>query len=139
MNIFNESPLRIKMSFTSSGYYSFKPNCVYKKDGYFCFEINDEHYRMVYHVKVENDKRVGYYYTQFGKTTEVSYTPIDEPYKYVPTEIFVTGTDKSRLSILKQHAEYEEVVNMVVKVNLSSEGIFPKYLKNMIIPLISAI
>ncbi len=111
LNIFDEFPLRMKMSFTSAGYYNFEPNCVYEKDGYFCFEINDEYYRMVYHVKVENDKLVGYY-TQFGKNTEVLYsrvsdTPLDEPQKYIPTEIFVPGTDESRLSVLKRHAEYD--------------------------------
>ena len=29
INIFDETPLRMKMSFTSSGYYNFEPNCVY--------------------------------------------------------------------------------------------------------------
>ncbi len=111
LNIFDETPFRMKMSFISSGYYNVEPNCVYEKDGYFCFEINDEYYRMVYHVKVENDKLVGYY-TQFGKTTEISYirvsaTPLDEPPKRVLTEIFVPETGESRLSILKRHAEYD--------------------------------
>ena len=35
INIFDENPLRMKMSFTSSGYYNFEPNCVYEKDGFF--------------------------------------------------------------------------------------------------------
>ena len=47
INIFDETPLRMKMSFTSSGYYNFEPNCVYEKDGYLCYEINDAYYRMV--------------------------------------------------------------------------------------------
>lgn len=111
INIFDESPLRMKMSFTSSGYYNFEPLSVYEKDGYFCYEINDEYYRMVYHIKFQDEKLVGYY-TQFGKNTEISYTrvsdtPADEPYKYVPTAIFVPGTDESRFSILKRHAEYD--------------------------------
>ncbi len=111
LHIFNESPLRMKMSFTSSGYYNFEPNCVYEQDGYLCFEINDEYYRMVYHVKPEADRLVGYY-TQFGKVTEIAYTrisdtPLDEPPRYVPTEIFVPGTEESRLSILKRHAAYD--------------------------------
>ena len=36
INIFDETPLRMKISFTSSGYYNFEPNCVYEKDGYLC-------------------------------------------------------------------------------------------------------
>jgi len=54
INIFDEMPLRMKMSFSSSGYYNVEPNCVYEKDGYLCYEINDEYYRMVYHVKYVN-------------------------------------------------------------------------------------
>ena len=111
LNIFDESPLRMKMSFTSSGHYNFEPNCVYEKDGYFCFEINDEYYRMVYHVKYEDNKLIGYY-TQFGKETAITYkrvsdTPANEPYKYLPTELFVPKSEESRLSLLKRHAEYD--------------------------------
>ncbi len=51
INIFDEMPLRMKMSFSSSGYYNFEPNCVYEKDEYLCYEINDEYYRMIYHVQ----------------------------------------------------------------------------------------
>ena len=31
INIFDETPLRMKVSFSSSGYYNFEPNCVYEK------------------------------------------------------------------------------------------------------------
>ncbi len=111
LHIFDESPLRMKMSFSSSGYYNFEPNCVYEKDGYLCFEINDEYYRMVYHVKPDGDCLVGYY-TQFGRITEIAYTrlsdtPLDEPPQYIPTEIFVPGTEESRLSVLKRYAAYD--------------------------------
>ena len=40
INIFDENPLRMKISFTSSGHYNFEPICVYEKDGYFCYAIN---------------------------------------------------------------------------------------------------
>lgn len=45
LNIFGEKPPRMKMSFSSSGYYNFEPNCVYEDGEELCFEINDEHYR----------------------------------------------------------------------------------------------
>lgn len=113
LNIFDEEPLRMKMTFTSSGYYNFDPNCVYEKDGYFCYEINDEHYRMVYHVRhdPDTDTLVGYY-TQFGKETPVTYlrqshTPVDEPYVYRPTKIYVPGTDEKRIDVLKRYAAYD--------------------------------
>lgn len=113
LNIFDEEPLRMKMSFTSSGFYNFDPNCVYEKDGYFCYEINDEHYRMVYHVRhdPDTDTLVGYY-TQFGKETPVTYlrqshTPVDEPYVYHPTHIYVPGTDEKRIDVLKRYAAYD--------------------------------
>ena len=77
INIFDESPLRMKMSFTSSGYYNFEPNCVYEKDGYLCYEINDEYYRMVYHVKYADGFLEGFY-TQHGKESPVKYEKIDD-------------------------------------------------------------
>lgn len=61
INIFDEMPLRMKMSSTSSGCYNFEPNCVYEKDGYLCYEINDEYYRMVYHIKFSDGNLEGYY------------------------------------------------------------------------------
>ena len=83
----------MKMSFTSSGYYNFEPNCVYEKDGYLCYEINDAYYRMVYHVKLADGCLAGYY-TQHGKEVPVKYTkisdtPEDAPQRYEPTEIDV--------------------------------------------------
>ena len=110
-NIFDETPLRMKQSFASSGYYNCEPNCVYEKDGYLCYEINDEYYRMVYHVKYENGEMVGFY-TQHGTTTPVRYerisdVPDDEPFRYVPTEIYVPGSDQTRIEILRQYAAYD--------------------------------
>lgn len=114
LNIFNEMPLRMKMSFSSSGHYNFEPNCIYEKDGYFCYEINDDRYRMVYYIKVENEELVGFY-TQFGKETPIKYVkisdvPDDEPYQFVPTEIYVPETKESRLDILKKHSEYSNEI-----------------------------
>lgn len=77
INIFDETPLRMKMSFTSSGYYNFEPNCVYEKDGYLCYEINDEYYLMVYHIKYVDGFLEGFY-TQHGKETPVKYEKIDD-------------------------------------------------------------
>lgn len=111
INIFDETPLRMKMSFSSSGYYNFEPNCVYEKDGYFCYEINDEYYRMVYHIKYVSGELEGFY-VQHGKTTPIRFVKLDDvpedaPYKYVPAEVSVPNTDKTRIEILKQHTEYD--------------------------------
>lgn len=111
LNIFDETPLRMKMSFGSTGYYNCEPNCVYEKDGYLCYEINDEYYRMVYHVKYADGCLEGFY-TQHGKTTPIKYkklgnVPEDEPYRYAPTKIVVPPLDKPKIEILKQYAEYD--------------------------------
>lgn len=111
INIFDEMPLRMKMSFSSSGYYNFEPNCIYEKDGYLCYEINDDYYRMVYHVQYVNGELEGFY-TQHGKTTPIKYVKLDDisedaAYKYMPTEVYVPNTDKTRIEILKQYAEYD--------------------------------
>lgn len=111
INIFDETPLRMKMSFSSSGYYNFEPNCVYENDGHLCYEINDEYYRMVYHVKYKDGDLEGFY-IQHGKETPIKYVkisdvPEDEPYKYVPTNVYVPNTEKTRIEILKQYAEYD--------------------------------
>ena len=41
INIFGGNPLRMKMSFSSSGFYNFEPNCVYEDGADLCFEINE--------------------------------------------------------------------------------------------------
>ena len=111
INIFNEEPLRMKMSFTSSGYYNFSPNCVYEKDGLFCYEINDEHYRMVYRVKFEDGKIVGSY-TQFGNETPVEYVrvsvePEDGEFRYESPFSTLPETGEKRIDILRRFAEYD--------------------------------
>ena len=111
INIFDEIPFRMKMSISSSGCYNFEPNCIYENDGYLCYEINDEYYRMVYHIKYVDGNLEGFY-MQHGKETPVKYVKIDDipedaPFQYVPTEIYVPKTDKTRIEILKQYAEYD--------------------------------
>lgn len=111
LNIFDESPLRIKMSFTSSEYYNFEPNCIYEKDDFLCFEINDEEYRMVYHIKYVDGNIEGYY-TQFGKEIPVKYNlvsekPEDEEYRCLFIEKYVPNTNIKRIDILKKYASYD--------------------------------
>lgn len=133
INIFDGLPLKMKMSFSSSGYYNFEPNCVYEKDGYLCYEINDEYNRMVYHVKYENGELVGYY-TRFGKTTPVRYAkvsdvPEDEPYVYAPTEIYVPKTDKTRLEVLKEYLQYDRSKTFDFNDEFVLGGEIPKILE----------
>ena len=84
---------------------------IYEKDGWFCYEINDEYYRMVYHVKYADGSLEGFY-TQHGKETAVKYEKIDDvpedaPYKFVAPEVFVPNSDKTRIEILKEYPEYD--------------------------------
>ncbi len=111
INIFDETPIRMKMSFLTSGHLNFEPNCVYEKDGCLCYEINDDYYRMVYQVEYRDGCIEGCY-TQFGKKTPVKYQKIDDvpedaPFRYEPTEIFVKESEESRLDILKKYAQYD--------------------------------
>lgn len=110
LNIFDEDPYRLKMSSTLSGHYNFEPNCVYEKDGYLCFELNDEKHRMIYYLKYEDGRLVGYY-TQFGSKTPVEYvlsseTPEDEEYRYVP-KVRVPEASETRIELLKKYAGYD--------------------------------
>lgn len=111
INIFDETPPRMKMSFSSSGYYHVEPNCVYEKDGYLCYEINDDNHRMVYHVKYIDGVLDGFY-VQHGKTTNVQYVKIDDvpedaPYQFIAAKIYVPILDRARIDILRQYADYD--------------------------------
>ena len=132
LNIFDETPLRMKMSFTSSGYYNFEPNCVYEKDDYLCFEINDEIYRMVYHIKFVKDHLEGYY-TQHGKDTPVRYVlvsgePKDEPYEFIPTVKYIPETKEKRIDLLKKYAMYSKVPTKPYTTEYVLGGKIPKIL-----------
>lgn len=66
---------------------------------------------MVYHIKYVDGNLEGFY-MQHGKETPVKYVKIDDipedaPFQYAPTEIYVPKTDKTRIEILKQCAEYD--------------------------------
>ncbi len=133
LNIFNEIPLRMKMSFSSSGYYNFEPNCVYEKDNYLCFEINDDDHRKVYHVEYSNGKLEGFY-TQHGKETSVQYQkisdiPEDLPYEFRPTEIFVPETKMTRIELLKQYAAYDRSKEYGCENAFVLDGEVPEILK----------
>lgn len=111
IHIFDETPIRMKMSLSSSGFYNFEPNCVYEKDGDLCYELNDEDHRMVYHVRYVDGELLGYY-EQYGQSTPVRYvkvddTPEDLPYQYLPTEIYVPDSEQTRLELLQQYASYD--------------------------------
>lgn len=132
LNIFDAIPPRMKMSFSSSGHYNFEPNCVYEKDEFLCYEINDEKYRMIYQVKFIDGELKGHY-TQFGNETPVAYKkisdePEDEAYRFMPTEVFVPQTGESRLELLKQYAEYDKSHNEAYDTEIMVGGDFPEIL-----------
>lgn len=110
INIFNEDPLRMKMSFDSSGFYNLEPNCVYIKDNDYCYEINDEYYRIVYHIHYDNGKLKGYY-TQFDNTIEITYIkvsniPDDLPFEKVNMPDIVPNTEYTRYEVLNMYKDY---------------------------------
>lgn len=112
LNIFDETPPRMKMSLASSGHYDFEPMRVRESDGFLCFEINDEYYRMVYRIKYDDGRLVGSY-TQFGKETPVEYhrisdIPEDLPYHFEPsaTKTYVAESELTRHELLEKYASY---------------------------------
>ncbi len=110
-NIFDETPPRMKLTFKESGHFNFEPNCVYEKDGWFCFEINDDEHREVYRLKADSERLCGCC-VQFGREREVEYikisdTPEDGEYRYHPFEIYLPDSDKTRLEVLREHAEFD--------------------------------
>lgn len=111
INIFDEyvnGEPKLLLSFGYSGYYNMAPNCSYEKDGYLCFELNDEYYRMVYYLKYDGST-LGGYYTQFGKSTDVKFeklsdVPEEGEYRYEPV---IPGTDgMKRIDALKKYDSY---------------------------------
>jgi len=133
VNIFDGEPLRMKISISSSGYYNTKPNCVYQKDGYLCFEINGEGNRMVFFLRACGDKLKGYY-TYFGEQTEIEYekisdTPEDGEYKCRPMELYLPNSDITRLEVLTKFSEYESGNSDIPKTSYVLGGNTPKILK----------
>lgn len=132
VNIFDEMPLRMKLSFASSGHYNFEPNCVYEDGDDLCFELNDDHYRAVYHVHCEEGRLCGYY-TQLGEQHSVAYQklsdiPEDSEYEYLP-KIYVEETDKPRLCILREYADYLPSGHLVPESIYELNGQVPEILK----------
>lgn len=112
LNIFDETPPRMKMSLASSGHYDFEPMRVRESDGFLCFEINDEYYRMVYRIKYDDGRLVGSY-TQFSKETPVEYQrvsdiPEDLPYHFEPsaTKTYAAESELTRHELLEKYASY---------------------------------
>ena len=110
LNIFDETPYRMKMSCPSSGHYNFEPNCVYEKDSDFCFELNDNKFRMIYYLKYQDGCLTGHY-TQFGRETAVKFvlssgTPEDEAYWH-EKKVLVPEASESRIELLKKYAGYD--------------------------------
>lgn len=133
LNIFDETPLRMKMSFSSSGYYNFEPNCVYEADGFFCYEINDEYHRRVYRVKIEDGCLAGTY-TQQGKTVQIKYEkitdePEDLPQKNLPTEIYVPESEELRIDVLKRYSDFDRSKDENYKCEYTLGGKAPEILE----------
>lgn len=133
LNIFNEHPLRMKMSFSGSGHYHFEPNCVYEKDGFYCFEINDEKYRMVFHLRFDDGKLSGYY-TQFHKQFPIRYClvspqPEDAPYSFRSPYVYVPESDETRIALLKRYADYAAGTGKAYETKYVLGGRTPSILK----------
>lgn len=98
IDIFDEEPPRVKLSFPENGYYNYPPNKCYFNAGRFCYEINDEYYRMVYSLIYE-DGRLRGHYTQFGIETEIAFELCDA----IPRDEPRNRADSGRLSGRRLH------------------------------------
>ncbi len=133
IDIFDEVPLRMKLSFETSGHYHFEPNCVYEEDGFFCYEINGEYHRAVYRVKYADGKLEGVC-TQYGTETALSYvktsdTPEDKPYEALPMEQFVPHTKERRIDVLRRYAGYDRSREYGSFVSFALGGEIPEILQ----------
>ncbi len=132
IDVISDNPLKMKMSFDVTGHFNVTPNCVYEKDGYLCYEINDEANRMVFHIKYNDDKLEGYYTfekNQIDTTYErISNVPDDKPYEYNPQMIIVPGTNKSRIEILKEYSKYDRSIKYDIVNTFVLNGEVPEIL-----------
>lgn len=133
LNIFDGEPLRAKISISSSGYYNTKPNCIYEKDEALCFELNGEEHRMVFTLAYSDGKLKGHY-TYFGSVTDIEYervssTPEDGKYKCRPIEQYLPNSDRTRLEVLREYAEYEGTDKCTKKSSYALGGEVPDILE----------
>lgn len=111
INIFNKKcfstkPPKVKISIPSTGIYNFSPNCVYEKDGFFCFEVDDIIFRFQY-----ADGFMLSRYTKDGEENQIKYErvsaiPEKGKYRYAPANVVVGKVDTPRLTLLKNFAKH---------------------------------
>lgn len=133
LNIFDETPPRMKMSFSTYGHFNVEPNCVYEDGDELCFETNDEQNRMMYRVHYEAGQLRGTY-TQFGKKTPVVYqkqsdVPEDGAYQYVRPTYYLPGTEKPRLEVLRENSDYRPSDRLIPSSIYKLNGRVPKILE----------
>lgn len=114
IDVISINPLKVKISFSMTGYFNVTPNCVYEKDEYLCYEINDVYNRMIFHLKYNDGKLEGYYTFQ-GKNIDTIYEkisdiPDDKPYEYSPQMITVPKTNKTRIQVLREYSKYDRTI-----------------------------
>lgn len=113
LNIFPDGDtFRMKITFPQTGFYFFTPNTCCEKEGAWCWEINDDHYRGICTLKLsEDDASLDGRYTQRNPQIDeavhfdrVSDEPEDgEAHRGEP---LVANTDKTRLELLREYAAY---------------------------------
>lgn len=111
IDVFEECPPRVKISFVESGYYFCDPNCVYEQDGDLCYEINDADNRKIYRIRFYEGSLKGSA-IQHGVTTPLLFdriadVPEDKPYQFLPPNAIVPKPDKTRLELLRQYSKYD--------------------------------
>lgn len=111
LNIFDETPFRMTISFPDSGFYNYVPNCVYEKEGLFCFEINDDDNRGIFRLSPVGGDLEGSY-SQYGKEKKVKYVKVSDVPEDLPFErrspiTYVPGTDIKRIDILKKYPDFD--------------------------------
>ena len=133
INIISVTPLKIKISFNVTGYFNTTPNCVYEKNEYLCYEINDEYNRMIFHIKYNRGKLEGYY-TFHEKNFDIVYEkisdiPDDKPFEYNPQMIIVPTTNKTRIQVLREYSDYDKNIKYNIVNTYSLNENIPEILR----------
>ena len=138
IDIFDEEPPRMKMSFSDSGCYNFYPNTCYFDGEMFCYEINDEENRRIYRMKYVDGRLCGEY-TEFGRKTKAEYeladaVPHDEPERYDPPDnssiIYVPDTGEKRIDVLRRFAAYDRNAHYDIRNEYILGGSLPPELED---------
>ncbi len=111
LSIFDENPIRVKLIDFISGHHNFEPKSVTYTNGVLEIIPSEEHHKASYRLSFDEKENTlnGTRLTN-GNMEEVTFTraghsPMDWEYEYV--QIYVPKSEKCRIALLRECAEYE--------------------------------